>query len=433
MLVGFYNSQGDLIYAGRVGTGFADDVLNDLKERLTRLEQDDCPFAELPKGTDRKTRWVQPLLVAQVEYGSWTDEGRLRHPVFQGLREDRSATSVVRPSENDQARPPEEPARSTKAKRKSSVKRKAQEPKRELMPESKLAELAQVPITSPEKLLYADVGITKLGLAAYYVQVSDWILPHLADRPVSLVRCPEGAHAECFYQKHAAKGTPETLRRVTIPEKEAKGDYLVVDNLPALASLVQIGVLEIHPWPARTDRIDRPDRMIFDLDPDESVPWSRVIDAAFVVREFLNTLGLGSFVKTTGGKGLHVVVPIQRRHGWDEVKAFSEAVAKSLAAQSPREYTATMSKAARKGKIYIDYQRHNRGATAVAAYSTRARAGAPVAVPLFWEELSPAVGPNHFHVGNVPARLAALDEDPWAEMLHVSQALTARAKKRLRL
>jgi bifunctional non-homologous end joining protein LigD len=248
---------------------------------------------------------------------------------------------------------------------------------------------------------------------------------------VSLLRCPEGHHGPTFFQKHAAAGTPPQIERIAVEEKQGKRDYLVIRDLAGLLSTVQMGVLELHPWGSRTDRLDRPDRMILDLDPDPELPWSQVVDAARHVRGVLEELGLVCFLKTSGGKGLHLVVPLDRRHAWDEVKEFSQSLAQRLAGQEPRRYTASASKAARRGRIYIDYLRNAMGATAVAAYSTRARPGATVPTPLSWDELSAALKPDHFRVDNIPSRLAALDEDPWAEIGHVRQSITARMKRQL--
>ncbi len=220
-----------------------------------------------------------------------------------------------------------------------------------------------MPFTHPQRVLYPERGLTKLGLATYYAEVSAWILPHLADRPLSLVRCPEGREGQHFYQKHAAAGTPEAVHRIGIREKEKPEPYLMIDNLAGLLSLVQMSVLELHPWGCRRDDIDLPDRITFDLDPDVTVAWSRVIEAARELRQRLGDLGLVSFVKTTGGKGLHVVVPIQRRHSWAEVGQFAKTIAQRMVADAPGRYVAKASKAARAGKIYIDYLRNKRERT----------------------------------------------------------------------
>jgi bifunctional non-homologous end joining protein LigD len=238
------------------------------------------------------------------------------------------------------------------------------------------------------------------------------------------VRCPEGQTGQCFYQKHASAGTPDALERVMIREKDKEEPYLVIKNLAGLLSVVQMGVLEIHPWGATVDDLEKPDRLIFDLDPDPSVAWNDVVDAAKELRDRLQDLGLESFAKTSGGKGLHLVVPIQRRTKWPEAKGFCRAVASQFATEFPKRFTANMSKAERRGKIFIDYLRNDRGATAVAPYSTRSRPGAPVATPLAWKEVSAKIHSDHFHVGNIPDRLRALKSDPWEEMNSVRQSLT---------
>lgn len=252
------------------------------------------------------------------------------------------------------------------------------------------------------------------------------------DRPVVMVRCPEGHRHECFYQKHAGAGMPKTLKVLPVKEKNKAGNYVVVERLEDLISLVQIGVLEIHVWGSRADRIEQPDRLVFDLDPDPSVAWPKVRESARQIRDFLSELGLESFVKTTGGKGLHLVVPIQRRHDWDEVREFCEAVARAIVAADPDRYTANMSKAARGGKIFIDYLRNARGATSVAAYSSRSRPGATVSVPLDWAELNDQSSANQYTVQNLAGRLARLKHDPWARMSTVKQSITASMKKSLR-
>jgi bifunctional non-homologous end joining protein LigD len=257
-------------------------------------------------------------------------------------------------------------------------------------------------------VLYPETGLTKLALAQYYEEVSDWILPHLEGRPLTLVRCPEGHTAECFYQKHANETVSEAIGRVEIPEDNKTSIYMVADSLAAVVGLVQMGVLELHTWGAKRDLLDRPDRIILDLDPDPSVPWKSVVEAAQLARTLLHELNLESFLKTTGGKGLHVVLPLQRGHSWDEVKSFSKAVADHLVRLIPERFVATMSKQKRKGKIYVDYLRNAKGATAIAPYSTRARSGATVSVPLAWEELSVDTRSDHFTVQTVPARLAKL-------------------------
>jgi bifunctional non-homologous end joining protein LigD len=246
---------------------------------------------------------------------------------------------------------------------------------------------------------------------------------------LTLVRCPEGHLKECFYQKHVGENLPDWVRRVAIKEKDSVGKYVVVDSLPGLIALVQMGVLEIHTWGSRADRIEQPDRLTFDLDPDAGLPWERVIAAARALRRKLIALGLNAFVKTTGGKGLHVVVPIARKYEWEEIKEFCKGVAEQMTREAPERYLATMSKAKRKGKIFIDYLRNGRGATAVAAYSTRARSGAPVSTPLTWEEVAEGVRPDQFNVRNLRRRLARLKKDPWKNYESARRPITAAVMK----
>jgi bifunctional non-homologous end joining protein LigD len=283
-------------------------------------------------------------------------------------------------------------------------------------------------MTNPERVMYAEPRVTKLDLARYYVAIADWIMPHVVDRPMSLLRCPDGQGSKSFFQKHPGVGTPEALHRVRIDGQE----YLTVPDLAGLVSLVQIGVLELHPWGARIDKVERPDRVIFDLDPSEDVPWRHVIEAAWRLRELLHQSGLTSFVKTTGGKGLHIVVPVDRRQEWTQAKQFTQAVAQRLVADDPRRYTVSPVKQARQGRIYIDCNRNSRGATAVAAYSTRNHPRATVSVPLNWAELSEEIGPDHFTVHNLVSRLSELSTDPWADLAHVRQSLTAKVWRSVR-
>jgi bifunctional non-homologous end joining protein LigD len=413
LLAGVYDG-GRLVFAGKVGTGFSDKTLRELHKRLRALEQDACPFTPCPTGLGRP-HWVKPSLVAQVTFGEWTTDGRMRHPSFQGLREDKPAEEVVREMPTpDKSSPPSPPAKRPAAGRGGGRN-------------DEVAEVAGVRLTHANRVLYPSQGKTKRDLALFYESIADWILPHLAGRPTSLVRCPEGVDKECFYQKHVGFGVPEAIRRVKIREKTKVGDYLVVDTLPALISLVQIGILEIHTWNSVVDRLEQPDRVVFDLDPAPDVPWPRVVAAARLVRKRLEALGLESFVKTTGGKGLHVVVPLASGVTWEQGADFSRAVAESLAREGPRAFIAQMSKAARTGKVFIDHFRNARGATSVAAYSTRAKPEAPVSVPLEWDELSARLTSDHYTVANLPRRLAGLRKDPWARYWTVRQELPAES------
>ena len=284
-------------------------------------------------------------------------------------------------------------------------------------------DIAGVRLTHPDRVLYPEQGLTKGDLARFYAEISEWILPYVVKRPLSLVRCPEGREKQCFFQKHATAGTPEHLKPVRVEEDAASTQYLYLENEKGLVSLVQMGVLEIHPWGSRVGRLEAPDLLTLDLDPSPGVPWQRVTEAARRSRALLEELGLTSFVKTTGGKGLHVVVPLAPRESWLRVKQFSQAIAEELVRRHPKDYTATLSKSARIGKIFLDYLRNSRGATAVAAYSTRARAGAPVSTPIGWDELGHGGGSDRFTVKSLPKRLATLKEDPWADYLKTRQAI----------
>lgn len=379
-----FRDKGALRYAGRVGTGFSEKTLEDVHRRLAPLERDTPPLAKPPTGADaRGVHWVEPRLVAEVAFGEWTDEGIVRHPRFVGLREDKPAAEVRR----------ETPA-------------------------------PLVVLTNEDRVLYPEQGITKRDLARYYEAVAESALPHLARRALALVRCPRGHGQHCFFQKHLTETMPPALHGVDLAENGVKRTYLYIEDVDGLLSLVQLGVLEIHPWGSRVETLEQPDVMTFDLDPHEEVPWPRMIEAARDLRQRLKEIGLRSFLKTTGGKGLHVVVPLRPAAGWDRVKDFSKSVVELMVSQEPSLYTAKMSKAKRPGKIFLDYLRNGRGATAVGAYSTRARPGAPVAAPLDWDELDSKLRPNQYTVRNMPARLRSLRCDPWKGFFDADQRLS---------
>jgi bifunctional non-homologous end joining protein LigD len=358
---------------------------------------------------------VKPELVAEVAFTEWTEDGRLRHPSFKGLREDKAAADVVR----------EHPAgpkpRATSKERAPARAAIAAEPTHPVSRDDVV--VAGVRITHPDRVVYPAPGITKERVARYYANVAEHILPHLRSRPAVLVRCPDGLAQECFYQKHAAAWAPDALRRVRIREKSKAGDYVVVENVAGLVGLVQMGVLEIHTWNAQAAALETPDRLVFDLDPGPDVPWPAVLTAARLVRSSLDARGLTSFVKTTGGKGLHVVAPIRPGPGWSACVDFTRDVAEALEAETPRAFTTRMAKTARKGRIFIDYFRNQRGATSVAAYSTRAREGAPVSTPITWDELDAIPSGSHFTIETVERRLAKLKSDPWADYRTQRQSL----------
>jgi bifunctional non-homologous end joining protein LigD len=286
---------------------------------------------------------------------------------------------------------------------------------------SEAIEIGGVRLTSPDKVLYPEQGITKRALADYYLAVADVMLPHVAERPITLVRCPTGREKKCFYQRHAGSGVPDELGQVEVQGFE-HGAYLYIRDAAGLVAMVQMGVLEVHPWGARIDRPERPDRVVFDLDPGEGLGFPDVVTAALDLRKILAAMGLQTFVKTTGGKGLHVVAPIERQHDWGSVKGFARAFAERLSAEQPTRFLSKISIEQRKGRIFIDYLRNDPTSTAVAPYSTRARPNAPVATPLAWDELTDSLDPKAFTLLSVPARLAGIG-DPWRDMDALKQPL----------
>jgi bifunctional non-homologous end joining protein LigD len=285
-----------------------------------------------------------------------------------------------------------------------------------------------VRLTHPDRILYPGTTLTKLDVARYYASIRDWILPELSRRLLTLVRSP-AIGMRTFYQKHIGPEAPEAIRRFDIDGADEPEIYPYIDDLPGLIGLVQMGVLEIHPWGSRVDKLEMPDRVTIDLDPDEGLAWERVTEAAIDVRDALLGIGLQSFAKTTGGKGLHVVIPLTPKLDWDQVKAFAKWVADSFVAQRPEAFTANMAKRARQDRIYIDYLRNGRGATAVGAYVPRARPGAPVSTPLFWEEVEKGVRPDTFTIQSLPQRLGGLASAPWAEIGKIRQSLRAAVRR----
>ena len=282
----------------------------------------------------------------------------------------------------------------------------------------------QFNLSHPDKLLYPKVNITKLDLANYYNTVANWILPYILKRPLTLLRCPNGQNKKCFYQRHLTT-TIENLYAITLSDKTDKPEpYLYIKDKSGLMALIQLGVLEIHPWASQIDKVEKPDFITFDLDPGLQVEWRRVIETAFFVKDHLQKFNLQSFVKTTGSKGLHVVVPIKRLYNWDKVKVFAHTFVKYMAMQNSQLIVANMSKTKRKGKIFVDYLRNQRGASSIAPYSTRIKENAAVATPLSWAELNAQIKSDTFTVKNLPLRLAKLKHDPWADFYLLKQKLS---------
>jgi bifunctional non-homologous end joining protein LigD len=406
LALGTYENS-KLRYAGRTGTGFTQAFARELYGKLKSLERKTSPLDPVPK-EERGARapiWVEPKLVAEVDFHGWTHGDRIRQASFQGLREDKSAEEVVH-----------EVKKAVPAAAKAVAKRSA--PAAKPAPNT----IAGITLSHPDRVYWDDVGITKRDLADYYVQVWDWIAPHLVHRPIALVRCPEGAkkaeYGGCFFQKHAKAGLmPEHLHLV--PEK---GDKIIsIDDLDGLISLVQAGVLEIHTRGSTIEYLEKADRLVFDFDPGPGTGWNDVVAAARDIRERLQQIGLETLLKTSGGKGLHVVLPIEPTP-WDEAKLFTQTVARAMEADEPDRYVSVAAKPKRKNRIFVDYLRNSREATAVAPYSTRARPGAPVSVPIDWSELRTLESANKYNVNNLMARLKR-KKDPWADIAKFRQRL----------
>jgi len=404
LLLGMF-AGGKLDYVGKVGTGFDSGDFNDLSRRFKSLTRATSPFVEVPQAERKGAVWLTPKLVCQIAYTEKTRDGRLRHPSYQGLREDKPAREV----------------RSEQTEVASMAKSSTGQ--------GDGITFDGVSLTNPDRVLFPDIDLTKLDLARYYERVAPVMLPYVVRRPISLVRCPEGYTKECFFQRHAMKGMSATIKEVSIPGGESKKKYLYIDGEPGLFGLVQIGVLEIHDWGVSLDHISTPDRLVLDLDPDEGLDLATLKAAAIEVRDFLADLGLKSFLRSTGGKGLHVVAPLRPKRGWAEVKAFSKAIADALVSARPDRYTANPLKKTREGKIFVDYLRNQRGGSAIVNYSTRAKKGAPVACPLRWDELKGLKRAAPYTVKTLPSRLRALKRDPWEGFFSTRQSITAKALK----
>ena len=413
LLLGTFE-DGKLVYSGKVGTGFDTADFRALSKQFKPLERSRSPFEGVPAAERKGAVWLEPKLVAQINFTEKTRDGRLRHPSFQGLREDKPAREVHREDLSDEEA---SMAKSTRTRDKKSAQ----------------PTFDGITLSNPDKLYYPDIGLTKLGVAQYYETVASALLRYVARRPISLVRCPDGIEGQRFFQRHAMKGMSEAIKQVPIPGGESKKPYLYIDDEEGLFGLVQIGTLEIHDWGVSLDHIDKPDRIVFDLDPDEGLALSTLKAAAVEVREFLGDLGLKSFLKSTGGKGLHLVAPIKPELGWDEVKAFAKAIADALVDVRGDRYTANPLKKTREDKIFVDYLRNQRGGSAIVNYSTRAKPGAPVACPLRWDELKGLKAAAPYTIKTLPARVKSLKRDPWEGFFSIRQSITAKARKALGL
>ncbi len=430
LLLGYYDDAGKLIYAGRTGTGFTQKIHATLRDRLDPLVQKSCPFAAINAEGRRGAHWVKPELVVQVRFATWTGEQQVRQAAYQGLREDKNPREVRREMGPPTAKYKPQTQQAAPELQAATEEPKAKAPAKPA-PAKTAAPLPAIRLTHPDKVVDTESKLTKRQLADYLWAVSAEMLPHIADRPLSLVRCPEGSGKPCFYQKHVNHLLPKGVGSVMVSDKKGgpPEPYITLNNAEALAGLAQMSVLEIHPWGSTNEHLEQPNRIIIDLDPDESLPWATVCEAALEVRDLLKAMGLTSFVKTTGGKGLHVAFPIAPEQDFATMKAWAHGFVQAMERARPQLYLTKMTKAARTGKIYLDYLRNERGATAVAPYSMRARAGAPVSVPLEWKELTGNDRPR-FSIATFPEWQARLKRDPWQKMLTVQQNLTPAALQR---
>jgi bifunctional non-homologous end joining protein LigD len=460
LLLGYYppvkrgpSKPRKLIYAGRTGTGFSQTLRRELLTQLVKIRIPESVFDHVPHDATRGVFWVRPTLVAQVRFATWTSDNLVRQAAFLGLREDKPATEVTRESPTLAPQPKREHASTkstkprthashhtethqhfalatTKPKPEKSKAPKPPSPKslstktKPTPPKPTLASAPDLRLTHPDKILDPTSGLTKQQLADYYAAVADRMLPYIANRPLSLVRCPQGSGKPCFFQKHVNAWLPPGIKTIDIQDKTsaAPEPYITLDTTEALISLAQMNVLEIHPWGSTNDNLEHPDRLIFDLDPDADLPWLTVAAAAAEVRQRLKNAGLESFLKLTGGKGLHIVAPIKPTLTWAELKSAAHSFVLSMERDNPDLYLTKMTKSSRVGRIFLDYLRNQRGATAVAPYSPRARAGAPVSLPLAWTALNRDVHPL-LTVHDVAASHTKLRPDPWKALLTTHQQL----------
>jgi len=387
------NDAAGLVYAGRVGTGFDQAALKSIYAQLARLERKTSPLEQALTSTQaRGVHWVEPSLVGEVNFTEWTREGVVRQASFVALRTDKPVTQITR----ELPRSAKSVKKTTPAKRVSSG----------------------VNITHPDRVIDPQTGTQKQQLAAYYESISEWILPFLCRRPVSLLRAPQGIEGEQFFQKHSERLAIAHIKQLDQTLDPGHARLMEIDTASALIGAVQMGTIELHTWGATSDHIETPDLFVLDLDPDPALPWKAMLEAAQLTLSVLDELGLQAFVKTSGGKGLHLVVPLARRDGWETVKAFAKAIAQFMAQQLPERFSATSGPKNRVGKIFIDYLRNARGASTVAAYSVRARPGLPVSVPVSREELKGLRSAQQWTIANLHERLKQLKDDPWAGYAH---------------
>ncbi|MEX3690220.1 DNA ligase D [Paraburkholderia sp. BR14263] len=429
LLLGVYGDDGALQYAGKVGTGFDAARLEAMAGELRARERQNSPFAAVPAAERRAgVHWVRPELVAEVRFKTWTSAGVVRQASFVGLREDKPAKDIVREGQPT-------PLQAVANQREKKVAKQASTDAPKTVSRTRRAahdeaEVAGVRITHPERVIDAQSGLRKIDLVEYFEAISAWLLPHVQGRPVALARAPKGVGGELFFQKHAkALQIPHATQHAGLDPGHAP--LLTLDSTEALVGAAQMDTIELHTWNALAASIEKPDRIVFDLDPDPSLGWERMLEAAQLTRELLEALGLRAWCKTSGGRGLHLVVPLTRHAGWDEAKDFARAVAGHMAATLPERFSAKMGAQNRKGRIFVDYLRNNRGASTAAAYAPRARPGLGVSVPVDWDELHTLTSGDQWNVANVRGRLEALRADPWSGYEKARQRITAAMWKQL--
>lgn len=417
--------SGELRYAGKVGTGFNESTLKSILTQLKPLQVKKPAVVNPPSGFEVKgVHWLKPKLLAEVAFAEMTQDGSVRHAVFHGLRDDKPAKGIT-----------EERAKPVKTAEKKTATKKPPKKAPASNPDTAPSQLGlangKVRITHPDRVIDAVSGTTKMQLAEYYASVAEWILPQLKDRPVALVRAPDGIAGELFFQKNAER---LAIPGITTLDKDLTGQpVMLINNAEALIGAVQMSTVELHTWNATTVDLDKPDRFVLDLDPDPALPWKSMVEATALTLTVLDELGLKAFLKTSGGKGIHLVVPLTRKLGWDEVKDFSHAIVSHIAKLLPERFSAVSGPKNRVGRIFIDYLRNGLGATTICAYAARTREGLPVSVPLFREEVAELKGGNQWNVHNVHERLAEVGDEPWADMKKTRQSITAEMRKRLGL